>query len=87
MRPRAVIGFAVAAGFVAFVAHAASATQCPMREPGACAKVHMLLTRPRVPQQVTPDMLALVQPMRGHALGASEGNDAGLRVAAVEIGR
>ena len=87
MRPRAVIGLAVAAGFVGFVAHTAAATQCPMRELGACAKVHVLLTRARAPEPVPPVMLALVQPMRGHALGAGDRAEVGLRIAAVEARR
>jgi hypothetical protein len=83
MRPRAVIGLAVAAGFVGFVAHTAAATQCPMRELGACTKVHMLLARTRAPEPAPPVMLALAQPMRGHGLGEDR-TGVGLRMAAVE---
>ncbi len=87
MRPRAVIGLAVAAGFVGFVAHTAAATQCPMRELGACAKVHMLLTRARAPEPAPPVVLALVPAMRGHVPRDNDRPEVGLRVAAAEAHR
>jgi hypothetical protein len=49
MRMRRFAGMMLAAGFVVLVVHTAAATQCPAREPGACARVHaMLMQRPAV---------------------------------------
>jgi hypothetical protein len=61
MRMRRLAGLVVALGFVGIVVHAAAASQCPAREPGACARVHaMLMQRPALP--ATIDLAT--QPMR-----------------------
>jgi hypothetical protein len=61
MRIRRLAGLVLAASFVALVVQVAAASQCPAREPGACARVHAMLMRP--PAQA-PVVLA-TEPMRG----------------------
>lgn len=51
----------LAASFIALVVHVAAASQCPAREPGACARVHAMLMHPPA---VGPVVLA-TRPMRG----------------------
>ena len=61
MRKRDVVGVLIGAGFVVVVAAVSLATQCPGRELGACARVHLELMRPRSPM---PPAIA-AEPMRG----------------------
>ena len=59
---RRLAGVMLAAGFVALVVHAAAATQCPAREPGACARVHALMLHRSAAASVVE---LATQPMRG----------------------
>jgi hypothetical protein len=65
MRMRSIVSAALAAGFVAAVVHAAGVSQCPARELGACAKMHLALMRP--PAAAIP-LVVVAEPMRtaGH---------------------
>jgi hypothetical protein len=64
MRMRSIWGGALGTAFVAVVVHAATANQCPARELGACAKMHLALMRP--PPAASPLVLA-AEPMRAGA--------------------
>jgi hypothetical protein len=54
MVTRRVVGAAIAAGFVGFVVQAAAANQCPARDLGACARVHLQMMRPRPIEPAVP---------------------------------
>ena len=61
VRIRTIVGLAAVAVFGLVLAHSTAALQCPAREPGACAKVHALMTATRA--RVTEPALAAA-PMR-----------------------
>jgi hypothetical protein len=58
MRPRILVGLAIAGGYLGFLTHATAGAQCPARELGPCARVHAMLARRFVPEPAT-----VVQPM------------------------
>jgi hypothetical protein len=83
MRTRTGLVLGVVVGYLAFVAHTTTGTQCPRSQVGPCARVHALFTGARAPE---PPLVTVAAPMRGRG-GSAHEREAPLRLAAAPARR